>query len=245
MTFLKTSILGIVFACVSFSSTGQNTGVQITYKTVEIDPTLGEMPTGNLSNPPNFDSLLKMYDPKAVGAQPIKVATLQASRQLNGIIYKRKMGVDTLFSEFDTKTKLNTSILRFASKAGDSSETIRIALSYQLPENEFYSYAYKIEQTGNRKQILNYPCEQVMITETVTNKFDNSQQEYHTNAWITDKIAPSISLQSILLIHSDILPNFTLLEATRSPYGQPPHRIVASEIVYGDIRALILLNKND
>lgn len=232
MNFLKRSILGIALACLSLSVTGQHTGVQITYNTVEIDPTLGEIPTGNLSTPPNFDSLLKIYDPKAVGEQPIKIAALQASRQANGIIYKRKIGIDTLFSEFDTKTKLNTSILRFKSKAGDSSEAVRIALSYQLPENEFYSFTYKIEQTGNRKQILNYSCEQVMITETVINKFDNSQQEYHTNAWVTEKIAPTIPLQSILLIHNDLFPNFTVLEATRSPYGQPPHRIIASEIVY-------------
>jgi len=231
MARLKKSLVLITSLIIFCNTFAQKKGVRITYNTAEFTSTTEDMAAAmNIQLPENIDSLKKLYDPKSLNEKPIELATLLVIRKEKGPIQKIKVSSDTLISEFDLTTKKGAAIFYFKSKKGDGIDTIRIEGSYDKPENEFSIYEYKHTITGNRRTILGYECKQVMITEIVTSKIDMSKQEFHMNAWVTDKIFPVIPLQSILMLHTDILPEFTLLEVIRSPYGPGPHQLVASEL---------------
>lgn len=214
-------------------SYAQYKSVKIIYKTAEYVPTFGEVATSlNLKLPSNIDSIAQIYDPKSISEEPIEQGTLTAWRDTCSIVKRLKMTRDTIESEFDTQTKIGGAILHFPTAKKDSMETIRLYDKYDLLENVYFSYSYDVKFSGNEVKILDYMCRQVMIKETVTSKLDSSKREFFMNAWVTDKIVPPIPIQSILFIYEDILPNFTLLEVTRSPYGPGPHRLKATQVVF-------------
>ena len=209
----------------------QQKEIKITYSTIEIVPTLEDMAAGmNIKLPANIDSLKRIYDPKSLNETPIQNGTLRVNRKENGPIYKISMARDTLLGEFNSISKTGAAVFYFKSKKGDGFDTVRLEGSYKNPENEFCKYEYKFYITGNRKNILGINCEQVMITEIINSKIDNSVRELHMNVWITDKLYPVVSIQSILKIYEDILPEYTLMEVVRSPDSAGPQFIFATEI---------------
>jgi len=229
--YLLRLILLIAFIHFSGQTMAQNKQAHITYRTVEFISTMEDVARDfNISLPPNIDSFKLLYDPKSIGEKPLQMGELHVNRDLSNVLKKFQINTDTVYKEFNLIDKVSTTFVRLNKKDGIGKDTVTIAIPYANSEDEFYIYKYKYELTGNRKAISGYLCEQLMIIEVISSKIDGSKQELSTNCWITKEIKPAISLQSVLMLHEDILPEYTVLEAIRTPYGQGPHYISATQI---------------